>query len=170
MPASDLLAIELTTRLNAYKGWSVPNSKTDPEAIKKELEEIAAKNKIPYNSNDVPTLLDVLKNSSSTTARENAADVLAQSKNIEAIPYLKSCSVEDRDSHVRGTCRYDVWQMTGEVPSEFTPEDAQALEKSLNNPRSIEFFSKMKDQDPIKKKHLAYIAALEKYKAVQQKK
>lgn len=170
LPAGDLLSMELTTRLNAYSGWSVPNSKTDPEAIKNELLEIAAKNKIPLNSSDIPTLVDVLRNSNSPTSREKAADLLAASKNVEVVPHLKSCSVEDRDSNVRRTCRYCIWQMTGEVPSEFTPEDARELEASLNTPDSLEYYSKLKDTDPDKKRNLAYKAALEKYKAAQYKK
>lgn len=48
IPAGDLSAVELKTRLYSFRDWVVPNSKTDSEAIKRELVAVAAKNKITY--------------------------------------------------------------------------------------------------------------------------
>lgn len=169
---NSLVVAEISKRvsLSNCEDWiRGPNPKLDPEMVKKELSEVAAKNQLPFNLNDTQGMINILENSPSFSARSDVVEYFDKNQIKEALPQLKECVIKDREAHVRGQCRMAYYKMTGEYPSEITTEDARQLEAYLNNPKVVKINSKRKDNDPDKKQYLDQKEALEKYKAAHQK-
>jgi HEAT repeat protein len=118
----------------------------------------------PLESRFVPVLLSVLNKSKSFASRSKAAQLLGRCNIKEALPQLKKCIIEDNDSAVRGECRGAYYDMTGEVPSVFHPNDARDLEERSKTQNTIEFYGKRSDNDPDKKYYQARLKALEEYR------
>jgi len=121
-----------------------------------------------FDNRFIPVVLNYLKGGDDY-ARSKAVELAGQHKIKEAFPYIKECITKDKNSSVRGNCRAIYWKMTGEMSSEFTPEEAQEMEKYLNRPQSIEINSRLDDSDPLRKQYLAQKEALAKYKAAHQR-
>lgn len=121
-----------------------------------------------FDARYTPVLLDFLKEGDASD-RSESVSVLEKHQVKEALPYIKDCITKDKDSSVRGNCRATYWKMTGEMSSEFTPEEAKEEEEYLNNPRVIKINAKRNDDDPNKKQYHAQKEALAKYKAAHQR-
>lgn len=121
-----------------------------------------------FDARYTPVLLEFLKDGDASDRIESVS-VLEKHQVKEALAYIKDCITKDKDSSVRGNCRATYWKMTGEMSFEFTPEEAQQMEKYLNRPQVIKLNSLREDSDPLKKQYLAMKEALAKYKAAQQK-
>lgn len=155
-----LMSYEITHRLN---------SPPDNAEQTRELLALATQYKVPYKSEDVAGLIDVLLNSRESSSREQAVEFLEQHNTGDVIKTLKDVMLADSDEGVRHTCRLAIWRMTGSMPYEFTVEDAQRFEKRLSSPEIEHLLHGLRNYDPAKKKLLAEIEALEKYKSLNAK-
>lgn len=172
MGPNGLIVAEIDKRvdLRNCEDWvSGANPKLDPEAVRKELSDVAAKNQLPFNLNNTQEMINILKNSPSLSARADVVKYFDENRISEALPQLKECVITDSDASVRSHCRMAYYKMTGEYLSEMTTEDAEDLERYLNNPRVVEINSRRNENNSRKKQYLDQKAALEKYKAAQQK-
>jgi len=121
-----------------------------------------------FDSRFTPVVLNYLKDGDDYD-RAKAVELAGWHKIKEALAYIKECITKDKDAHVRGNCQITYWEMTGEMLAEFNPDDAEDMEKYLNNPQMVIMHEKMDDNDPNKKKYLALKAAFAKYKAAHQR-
>lgn len=151
-----LLSYEITHRL-----------KSPPENAeqKQQLIAIAVQNKIPYESENAEGLKDVILNSREPSSRAQAAEFLERHNTDDVIEVLKSVMLADSDKDVRDTCRRAIWHMTGTMPWEFTPIDAQELEKTLSDPKTEQMIKAFKNSDPVKTQLLAEMEALKRYQS-----
>ena len=117
-----------------------------------------------YDKRFTPVVLRYLKDGDAYD-RSKAVELSVQHDIKEALPGIRNCITEDKDSSVRGDCRIAYWKMAGVMSSDFTPEDAKHMENYLNNPVVINVTSKMKDSDPEKQEYLEQKNALAEYQA-----
>ena len=117
----------------------------------------------PLNKSTIALLADVMRTSSYSPTRSEAAQSLGIFRVGEAATYLKECAYLDKDYTVRNECRFSYWRITGEVPSAFNASDALALKKRLDNPRTHQFYEKLGETDQDKLYFLSLKHAFDEY-------
>ena len=115
----------------------------------------------------VPSLTDMLMNSSYYTARSAAAELLGRRQIKESLPYLEECIVNDKEEHVRSECQTAYWKITGIIPARFHPDDFNDLDSYYTSPRIQNKINKLKDSNPDKQYFMGLIKALEEFKRSQ---
>lgn len=115
------------------------------------------------DKNTIALLVDVLRTSTYSPTRSEAAQGLGMAKAQEALPYLEECLTKDTDSHVRGGCREAYWKISGKVPSVFHTEDAIAIGKNLSNPEAEKNISGLRKNHPARLYREARRKAYEEY-------
>jgi hypothetical protein len=108
----------------------------------------------PLEKRFVPVLLEILKKAPYSSSRSEAAKILGSCKIRESLPALEECVVNDKESTVRGACRHAYWEISRKIPSEFHPQDLNSLRERFSRPRTIQFYNKVKDDDPGKMYYL----------------
>ena len=95
----------------------------------------------PLDKSTRALLVDVMRNSTYSPTRSEAAQDLGMFKVTEALPYLEECIKikisrlnEVLDSHLRGVCRRSYWQISGKVPAIFNVDEVAYIEKILTTP------------------------------------
>lgn len=126
------------------------HSKLNIEAVNTEIEELLKHHKMLIQADNYDALIDVLKNSKNSSARQKAAEVIAKQEIKAGLKPLTECILADADSHVRSTCRRSYWELTGEVPQIFNPEDLREFNEKLTKKIVIDYYKKEKDNDPDK--------------------
>jgi len=111
----------------------------------------------------VPVLLDMLKNQADWMPRKDVAELLGRRQVKESLPYLEKCILKDKESTVRGSCRYSYYQITGKVFTVFASEDVASLEDYYKDPLVIKTFSRIKQDDPSTKFDFDLRRAFEEY-------
>lgn len=117
-----------------------------------------------FDKRFIPVVLRYMKEGDAYD-RGEALKLIGQNEIKEALPDIKVCITQDKDSSVRGNCRVIYWEMTGEMSSDFTPQDAIKMDRYLNNPRVLRTISLMSDNDLDKKQYFAQKMALDAYNA-----
>lgn len=146
-----------------YAVWfSGPNPRLNQIEVDKEINELAAKNSLPYTL-DTQTLITALKDTRSPSTRSTAAEAFGKNKAKESLPYLEECVREDENDQVRSNCRVNYYKITGKIPVAFSAKETRIFEKYFKDRYIIDLYSKLADSDPLKKEHLALKASFEEF-------
>lgn len=121
------------------------------------------KNK-PLQKRFVPGLIEILIKGRYESARSKAAELLGSCQIKESLPYLEECILKDKESTVRGSCRYSYYQITGKVLPIFVSDDMAAFEDYYKDPVTIKMFSRIRQDDPNTKFDFDLKRAFEEYK------
>lgn len=108
-------------------------------------------------------LVDVMRTSTYSPTRDEAAQSLGMFKAQEALPYLEECIAKGKDSSVRGTCRGAYFKISGKVPAIFTPDDVVRIGKKVDNPKFTKSMSGLRKNDPVRLYREALQKAFEEY-------
>lgn len=139
------------------------HSKLNSEAVNSEIEELLKQHKMLIQADDYDALIDVLKNSKSSSARQKAAEVIANQSIKAGLKPLTDCIVGDKNSDVRSKCRRSYWDLTGDVPQIFHPEDLLEFNDKLNRTIVTDYYKKQKDKNPDKIYFFRLKQAVEEY-------
>ncbi|OIO02770.1 MAG: hypothetical protein COX65_10335 [Elusimicrobia bacterium CG_4_10_14_0_2_um_filter_56_8] len=116
------------------------------------------------DASEVALLLDVLTTSSNYLVRQSAAESIGRFKLEEALPYLKDCIQNDKDSSTRGKCQSAYWEITGVIPPIFTEEEAKYFENYSNQKAVIDLYDKLGANHPETRYFRAKVRALQEYR------
>lgn len=117
----------------------------------------------PLDKSTIALLVDVMRTSTYSPTQDEAVETLGMYKASEALPYLEECVLKDKDSHVRGNCRYSYWKISGRVPVVFHSEDAVNIGKNLANQEAEKNIAGLRKDDPIRLYREAKRKAYEEY-------
>ena len=117
----------------------------------------------PLDKNNIAILVDVLRTSTYSPTRSEAAQGLGMFKVQEALPYLEECLAKDKDANIRGHCRESYWKISGKVPAVFHPEDVITTGENLSNPEAEKNISGLRKNDPARLFREARRKAYEEY-------